>query len=189
MYLETWSPCRFLTKDKLFIVVRVLQCLIVQLFNEKLTFSIYIKKGLFLSTFAADIYVPSRCEWPNYSCNFLLCQFISAWMSLSKLNHKVTKLSITVFFHFNEFYWFKWSVHHCKTNCLRARHCCSINYKIWTDGNCLVSTPHTCVNGVFFEGGSCTRVVDAKGINSLAAQPGFVEGALILSGWQIVFHV
>ena len=49
--------------------------------------------------------------------------------------------------------------------CLRARHCCSINYKIWTDGNCHVSIPHTCVNGVFFEGGSRSRVVGAMGIN------------------------
>ena len=29
------SPCRFSTKDKFFIVVRILQNLIVQLFNEK----------------------------------------------------------------------------------------------------------------------------------------------------------
>ena len=36
--------------------------------------------------------------------------------------------------------------------------------------------------GVFLEGGLCSRVVGAKGINSLAAQPGFVVGALILSG-------
>ena len=81
-------------------------------------------------------------------------------MSLTKLNHKVTKLSITLFFNFNEFLKFKWSVHHCKTKflylnfsqkpplslrsftawcCLCARHCCKINCKIWTDGNCLVS--------------------------------------------------
>ena len=31
------SPYRFLTKDKLVIVVRILQYLIVQLFSEKLT--------------------------------------------------------------------------------------------------------------------------------------------------------
>ena len=35
---------------------------------------------------------------------------------------------------------------------------------------------------VFFEGGLCSRVVGVKGINSLAAQPGFAVGALISSG-------
>ena len=128
-------------------------------------------------------------------------------MSSTKLNHKVTTLSITVFFNFNEFLKFNYQFIIARQSpctwisqqpplslrsftawcCFCARHCCSINYKIWTDENCLVSIPHTCVNGVFFEGGSHSRVVGAMGINSLAAQPGFVVGALIFSRWQMCF--
>ena len=47
---------------------------------------------------------------------------------------------------------------------------------------CFHSTHVENVNGVFLEGGLCSRVAGATGINCLAAQPGFVVGAIISSG-------